>query len=122
MSFRTSVAFASGSSTGVCATYSDSAEIGVMLRSSSAFCSWPNSVKPERITSDGSPLSLDALAHLFEPVIDQIELERFLVDAGRIQAKDSHPLEKEPDAAVGPEVPAPPAEGRAHVGHRPRGC
>ena len=75
--------------------YSDSAEIGVMLRSSSAFCSWPKSAKAQRMTSCGSP---------FSPVLSPISSRPWSisssssasgVDPGGVEAEDAHALEQE---------------------------
>ena len=63
--------------------------------SSSAFCSWPKSV--EGAADDELRLALlaGALAHLLEAVVDQVELERVLVDAGRVESEHAHALEQE---------------------------
>ena len=70
--------------------YSCSAESGATPRASSASCSWPKSANAQRITSCGFALLAAALAHLLQAVIDQVELERILVDAGRIEPEHAH--------------------------------
>ena len=106
-SFSTSVAWSSGSSTGVCGMYSDSAEIGVMPRSSSAFCSWPKSANAQRMTSCGSPFSPVALAHLLEPVVDQLELERVGVEPAGLRRKTPMRLNRKATLPVVPRLPPP---------------
>jgi hypothetical protein len=54
----------------------------------------------------GLAFVIRALAHLFKPVVDEVELEIILIDARGRQAKDAHLLEEEADAAVGGEIAA----------------
>src|SRR6186713_1907455 len=63
----------------------------------------------------------DAVAHLVEAVVDEIELEVVVIDARGIQAEDAHLAKLERDAARAAEVAAALGENGAHLRDRARG-
>ena len=79
-----------------------------MPRASIAACSLPKSAKAQRMIDLRLALLAGALAHLLQPVVDEVQLQRLQILArqrlGR-QAKDAHALELERDAALGAHVP-----------------
>ena len=113
------MALSSASVTRFWATYSDSADWTAMPRASIAACSLPKSAK--RAADDRLRLALvvGPLAHLFQAVVDEVQLQRLEVLAGQRlgrQAEDAHALELERDAPLGPHRAAVGLEGGAHVG------
>ena len=66
-----------------------------MPRASSASCRRPKSSNAQRMHELRLALLAGALAHLLEAVVDQVELEVILVDAGRVEAEHAHLLELE---------------------------
>src|SRR5688572_10824281 len=62
----------------------------------------------ERRARDELRLALlaSALAHLLEPVVDQVELQVVRIDALRVEPEYAHALELEGDAAGGRKVAA----------------
>ena len=63
----------------------------------------------------------DAVAHLVEPVVDEIELEIVVIDAFGLEAEHAHLAELERDAAGGAEIAAALREDGAHLRHGARG-
>ena len=89
---------------GTVGRYSCSAEIGDRPRASRASCSLPKSAKAQRISSCGFALLAGAVTHLLQAVIDEIQLQIVVIDAGRIQAEHAHFPKLETDAAAGGEI------------------
>ena len=105
-SFSTSVACSSGSSTGV---IGDVLRLGRERRDAALLERLLQLAEVgERAADHELRLALlaGALAHLLEAVVDQLELERLLVDALGVEPEDAHVLEQEADAAGRAEVAA----------------
>src|SRR5215207_2645162 len=71
----------------------------------------------ERTTRYDLRLALftDAVAHLLEPMVDQIELEIVMIDARGIQAKHAHLVELERHTTRAAEIAAALGKDGAHL-------
>ena len=100
--------------------YSCSADRGVIPRSSRRLLQLAEVGKVAADHQLGLALLAGALAHLLQAVVNQVQFEIVLVDAGRVEPEDAHPAEHEADAAGGGEIAAVLVEDVAHVADGPR--